>query len=498
MKRVLLALTLVVVGARLASAQPLPGGSITVAGANCSVVQRCVDVDVTGLPSIGIYLNVATSGTFVHEASLDATDVSSGTWFAINDDAGNANTTADAAIFFTNPGYKRIRLRASAINGTATVTVYQGAIGMRSTATLSGGGDASAANQTTEITHLSAIETAVEGTLVVGDGSGALNVICDSGCSGGTQYAEDAVHGSGNTGTLALVVRNDAGTPLAADGDNIPLMVNSAGALYVAGTVTATNLDVQIGGSDTVAVAGAATPADNFANPTTAITVWSLNGCFDGSAWDRCPTSTGGSGTIDANTARVNIATDDPVNDSLVNLDVALNADEGAFTYTTTQTLAAGFVAESTTDTLADGTVGAAVMTLSRFLRTTPSGYSTGGGVPVVMLSDNTDNDDETAICTGPCTVYSIIATNHAAAQAYLRCENDTAANTTPGSETRSDGEFDIEIPGNTAGAGYAISFPVGVSYATALTCWLATGEASSDATDPGQDDVRVVFSRVQ
>lgn len=78
--------------------------------------------------------------------------------------------------------------------------------------------------------------------MVVGDGSGAMNVICDSGCSGGTQYAEDAVHASGNTGTLALVVRNDAGTALAADGDNIPLMVNSAGALYVAtGTVTVTD-----------------------------------------------------------------------------------------------------------------------------------------------------------------------------------------------------------------------------------------------------------------
>lgn len=78
------------------------------------------------------------------------------------------------------------------------------------------------------------------GTITVSDGAGALNVICDSGCSGGTQYAEDTVHASGNTGTLALVVRNDAGTALAADGDNIPLMVNSAGSLYttVTGTVT--------------------------------------------------------------------------------------------------------------------------------------------------------------------------------------------------------------------------------------------------------------------
>lgn len=73
---------------------------------------------------------------------------------------------------------------------------------------------------------------------VVGDGAGALNIICDSGCSGGTQYAEDAVHASGNTGTLALGVRNDAGTALAADGDNIAMMFNASGALYVAATVT--------------------------------------------------------------------------------------------------------------------------------------------------------------------------------------------------------------------------------------------------------------------
>jgi hypothetical protein len=88
-----------------------------------------------------------------------------------------------------------------------------------------------------------ALWVAGNGSFTVTDGSGALNVICDSGCSGGTQYAEDAVHASGNTGTLALVVRNDAGTALAADGDNIPLMVNSAGSLFttVTGSVTITD-----------------------------------------------------------------------------------------------------------------------------------------------------------------------------------------------------------------------------------------------------------------
>lgn len=45
--------------------------------------------------------------------------------------------------------------------------------------------------------------------------------------------AEDDPHASGDVGVMALAVRNDAGTALAANGDYIPLMVNAAGALYV-------------------------------------------------------------------------------------------------------------------------------------------------------------------------------------------------------------------------------------------------------------------------
>jgi hypothetical protein len=127
-----------------------------------------------------------------------------------------------------------------------------------------------------------------------------------------------------------------------------------------------------------------------------------------------------------------------------------------------------------------------------------PTGNKGAGATPVTMLSDNTNNDDKTAICTGPCTVYSITAFNHNAAAAYLRCENDTTGNTTPGSETAVDGEPDFEIPGSTTGAGFTVTFPVGAYYGTALTCWLATGAASSDTTDPAQNEVRVMFTRKQ
>ena len=47
----------------------------------------------------------------------------------------------------------------------------------------------------------------VDGTVTVTDGAGALNVICDSGCAGGTQFAEDAASANGDVGTLAMARR---------------------------------------------------------------------------------------------------------------------------------------------------------------------------------------------------------------------------------------------------------------------------------------------------
>ncbi len=66
------------------------------------------------------------------------------------------------------------------------------------------------------------------------DSTGALRV---TGGGGGTQYAEDAAHTTGDSGTLSLAVRNDAGTALAGTtGDYIPLTTDSSGALRVVGS----------------------------------------------------------------------------------------------------------------------------------------------------------------------------------------------------------------------------------------------------------------------
>jgi len=111
------------------------------------------------------------------------------------------------------------------------------------------------------------VRAAITNTVTVTDGAGALNVICDSGCSGGTQYNQGTAGTATDTLSMAGAIRKDtaAADAGAIDGDRIVLSTDSVGRLRttsadttqpVSGTVTvtATNLDVQIGGSDSLTI----------------------------------------------------------------------------------------------------------------------------------------------------------------------------------------------------------------------------------------------------
>ena len=71
---------------------------------------------------------------------------------------------------------------------------------------------------------------------------GALYVAVDPGTNVDVttnfEYAEDSVHTTGDIGAFVLGVRNDAGTPLAADGDYIPLSFDSSGNIRTSASVT--------------------------------------------------------------------------------------------------------------------------------------------------------------------------------------------------------------------------------------------------------------------
>lgn len=64
----------------------------------------------------------------------------------------------------------------------------------------------------------------------------ALHIICDTGCAGGgggTQYAEDTAHVSGDSVTMAGVVQQSADAALSTDGDRSVLQVDANGYLKV-------------------------------------------------------------------------------------------------------------------------------------------------------------------------------------------------------------------------------------------------------------------------
>lgn len=232
------------------SAQQGPAllGSFTIstAGADCSTPTNCAqlpEVSLAGVASLGVYIDVGTSGTYNFEAMLQ-----DGVWFAVTDDINAASSvTADAARFFINPGYRAFRVRASAINGAGAITFVRGTNALRSTATLSGGGGDGAiqdgASASIEATVFDLTSSNPVATQIVDANGDAITSF-----GGGTQYAVDAALGGTPTGTLAVAIRDDALSALTpVEGDAIGLRVDANGALWVipsgttaiSGTVTA-------------------------------------------------------------------------------------------------------------------------------------------------------------------------------------------------------------------------------------------------------------------
>jgi hypothetical protein len=95
------------------------------------------------------------------------------------------------------------------------------------------------------------VEVADGGGSITVDGSVSISAVTPGTGASALGKAEDAVHASGDVGVMALAVRNDAGTAFAADGDYVPLSVDSSGAIRVSGGAGGTQYD-----EDTAHVSG--------------------------------------------------------------------------------------------------------------------------------------------------------------------------------------------------------------------------------------------------
>lgn len=161
----------------------------------------------------------------------------------------------------------------------------------------------------------------VSGTVTV-DNAGTFAVQVDGDALTALQLidnivqTEDAVHGTGDAGVMALAVRNDVLAALAGtDGDYAPLQVNASGALFIqegapldvsAATVTITGtVTANLGATDNAvldAIQAAVEIMDDWDETNRA----AVN-LISGQA-----AITGGAGAVAANTPRVTLASDDP------------------------------------------------------------------------------------------------------------------------------------------------------------------------------------------
>jgi hypothetical protein len=307
----------------------------------------------------------------------------------------------------------------------------------------------------------------------------ALQLIDDAVYTDGSGTPSKAIGIAGTDGTNPQIVKTDSAGELQIDVLSIAAGTNAIGKL-------AANSGVDIGDVDVTSIAA----GDNNIGNVDIVTV-------------PAPLSTTGGGT-EATALRVTVASDSTgvlsVDDNGAALTVdnggtfavqvdgaALTAlqvidnpvlvDDAAFTPATSSVMMAGFEADETaTDSVDEGDAGAARMTLDRKVITTIQPHTAGGLSMSSVIGAATTN--ATVVKASAGQVYEIVVTNINAAVVYLKLYNKA---TTP--DENDTPVWRMAIPGNTAGAGLAKTFPNGLAFGTGISYRVVGGVADNSTT---------------
>ena len=329
-------------------------------------------------------------------------------------------------------------------------------------------GAATAANQSTGNTSLSAIQTAVEvldnaisgsemqvdvvaslpaGTNNIGDVD-VLSVVPGTGATS-LGKAEDAGHTTGDTGVMALAVRNDSRASLAGtDLDYAPLQLNSSGDLRVDGSA----VTQPVSAASLPLPSGAATSA----NQSTANTA------------------------LSAIQTAVEVI-DNAISGSEMQVDVVAALPAG--------TNAIGKLAANSGVDIGDVDVTSISAGANLIGDVGISGARTSGGTTIFRSLDLDETEEDVKTSAGQ--VYWIHAMNVATTKRYLKFYNATAANVTVGTTTPVL-TFILPTQGDANGAGFTLSIPNGIAFSTAICVAATTGLADNDTGAPGANDVIV------
>lgn len=343
-------------------------------------------------------------------------------------------------------------------------------------------------------------------------------------CSDGSAAGACVVTGSGTAGTAATGVVTVQGiasmTPILATVTATNLDVQIGGSDTV--TVSATNLDVQSGGADLATASAQSTGNTSLASIDTGITALAATVAMSGTDLNViCTSGCGGSGgTSVADDADFTAGTTDfnPVGGFYQSsVTACTDGDTCAFGITAQRTAkvtlfsAAGAEITPSTDATHDGSAlttgpqavgyastaapsavsaaGDAVRmwaSLNGAAAQFPVAHTVGGCTPHSIISANTVNETQIKATAGQ--LYTLNVTNIGANEVFFKLYNDTAANT---DETDTPVQRYV-IPGNAAGAGNTLSIPVGMAFSTAITYRITGAAADNDTTAIAANEVLV------
>lgn len=157
-------------------------------------------------------------------------------------------------------------------------------------------------------------------------------------------------------------------------------------------------------------------------------------------------------------------------------MDDTIFTDDAAFSVGTSKLTSIGLMADETaTDSVDEGDIGIARMTLDRKQITAVYAHTTGGWTPYVLISAATTN--ATSVKGSAGQVGTIAVFNLNASPRYFKLYNKATAPTV-GTDTPLQVYI---IPGNTTGAGFIIPNTPGLDFTTGIAFAITTGIAHTD-----------------
>lgn len=329
---------------------------------------------------------------------------------------------------------------------------------------------------------------------VTATAGGSLQVECTSGCggSGGTSMADDAAFTPGTSSVTPMGATFDDVSPDSVNEGDIGAPRMSANRVLY-GTIrdaAGNERGANVNASNELMVAATGTVTANAGtnlNTSALLTTAAHDAAFGtaGSADTQVRTVQGIASMtplqVQSNSA--NLATEASVDGLEGGLGAA--ADAAATAGSTGSVTAKLRLMTSQLDTISTNL--SSLLTSSQLV----DDDQTGASVHYRTSAGSTEDEHEIKGSAG--RLFSITATNTNAAARYLRCANQVAASTTPGTTTVFLG---LAIPGATTGAGFTTNFgPAGIAFSTGLTCWLVTGAADSDVAEVAANEIKVIYT---